>query len=56
MPRPKGSKNKSVKENKKEVCLYVRCTQEEKAILVKLAEKDNVSLSQFILKKCFNSI
>ena len=53
MPRPKGSKNKTIKENRKEVCLYVRCTQEEKEKLVKLAESQNTSLSQYILKKCF---
>ena len=54
MPRPKGSKNKSVKENKKDVCLYVRCTQEEKDKLIKLAEQENISLSQYILKMCLN--
>lgn len=54
MPRPKGSKNKSVKENRKEVCLYVRCTQEEKEKLVRLAEENGVSLSRFILQKCFS--
>ena len=52
MSRPKGSKNKSVKENKKDVCLYVRCTQEEKERLFQLAEREKTSVSQFILKKC----
>lgn len=54
MPRPKGSKNKNVKENKKDLCLYVRCTQEEKEKLFALAEKEKISVSQFILKKCLN--
>jgi len=53
MPRTKGSKNKTVKENRKEVCLYVRCTQEEKEKLFSLAEKENISVSKYILKKCF---
>ena len=44
MPRPKGSKNKSVKENKKDVCLYVRCTQEEKDKLIKLAEQEKLKV------------
>lgn len=52
MARPIGSKNKTVKENKKDVCLYVRCTQSEKAQLEQLANEKGVSLSKFILKKC----
>lgn len=53
MPRPKGSKNKKEKENKKDVCLYVRCTEEEKQKLFTLAEEKNISVSKFILNKCF---
>ena len=54
MPRPKGSKNKTEKPDKKDVCIYVRCTQGEKEKLAVLAENVGLSLSQFILKKCFS--
>lgn len=51
--RPKGSVNKTHKENTKDECIYVRCTSEEKERLQELAEKENISMSVFILKKCF---
>lgn len=52
--RPKGSLNKTQKENKKDECIYVRCTTEEKEKLQQLAESAGVSISKYILSKCFN--
>lgn len=52
--RPKGSLNKTTKENKKDECIYVRCTTEEKQKLQELASVAGLSISQFILQKCFN--
>ncbi|QQA00017.1 plasmid mobilization protein [Treponema peruense] len=52
--RPKGSLNKTQKEDKKEECIYVRCTTEEKTKLQQLAKENNLSVSKYILEKCFN--
>lgn len=41
--------------NKKETSVSLRCTVEEKARLMKLAENNNMSLSDYMVKTCLYS-
>lgn len=46
---------KTDSKNKKEKSVSLRCTAEEKARLNKLAENNNLSLSNFMVKTCLYS-
>ena len=54
MPRPKGSKNKTPAQGRKTVfkSVTIAAYPEEIEELKTLAEKENLSVSKFIIKKC----